>query len=74
MSLHDADAILLAEWLKPAVLIPVGLLSRLDARQLEAIIAHELAHIRRHDYLVNLTRCDFLASLVNIITFASRYK
>jgi len=42
--------------LKPVVLLPAGLLSGLDARQLEAIIAHELAHIRRHDYLINLVQ------------------
>jgi beta-lactamase regulating signal transducer with metallopeptidase domain len=41
-------------WLKPIVLVPSGLLAGLPAAQLEALLAHELAHIRRHDYLVNL--------------------
>lgn len=41
-------------WLRPVILVPVGALSGLDAAQVEAILAHELAHIRRHDYLVNL--------------------
>ncbi|MEM7013017.1 MAG: M56 family metallopeptidase, partial [Verrucomicrobiota bacterium] len=41
-------------WMKPVVLLPVGLLSGLSTQQLEALIAHELAHIRRHDYFVNL--------------------
>lgn len=41
-------------WLRPVILIPVGALNGLNPQQLEAIIAHELAHIRRHDYLVNL--------------------
>lgn len=41
-------------WLKPVVLVPAGMCLGLSARQLEAILAHELAHIRRHDYLVNL--------------------
>jgi beta-lactamase regulating signal transducer with metallopeptidase domain len=41
-------------WLKPVVLMPASALSALSPEQLEAIIAHELAHIRRHDYLVNL--------------------
>jgi beta-lactamase regulating signal transducer with metallopeptidase domain len=41
-------------WLKPMVLVPVGLVAGLSAAQLEAILAHELIHIRRHDYLVNL--------------------
>ena len=41
-------------WLKPVVLVPAGLLTGLSTEQLEALLAHELAHIRRHDYLVNL--------------------
>ena len=41
-------------WLRPVILIPVGALTGLNPQQLEAIIAHELAHIRRHDYLINL--------------------
>ena len=41
-------------WLRPAVLIPVGCLTGLSSIQVEAIFAHELAHIRRHDYLVSV--------------------
>jgi len=41
-------------WLKPLVLLPVSAVSGLSSEQLEAVIAHELAHVRRHDYLVNL--------------------
>ncbi len=44
-------------WLRPSILVPVAALSGLTAPQLEAILAHELAHIRRHDYLVNLLQC-----------------
>lgn len=40
--------------IKPLVLLPVAALSGLSPQQLEAILAHELAHVRRHDYLVNL--------------------
>jgi D-alanyl-D-alanine endopeptidase (penicillin-binding protein 7) len=40
--------------LKPCVLLPVALLSRLPVDLLEALLAHELAHVRRWDYLVNL--------------------
>jgi len=43
-------------WLRPVVLLPAGLLTGLPADQLESILAHELAHIRRHDYLVNLVQ------------------
>ncbi len=41
-------------WLRPAILVPVGMLAGMPAGQIEAILMHELAHIRRHDYLVNL--------------------
>jgi GWxTD domain-containing protein len=40
--------------LRPIILMPVGLLTGLPAGQVEAILLHELAHIRRADYLVNL--------------------
>jgi uncharacterized protein (TIGR03435 family) len=41
-------------WLKPVVLIPIGALAGLPSEQVEALLIHELAHIRRHDYLVNI--------------------
>ncbi len=41
-------------WMRPIVLLPVAALANLTPAQVEAILAHELAHIRRHDYLVNL--------------------
>ena len=41
-------------WLRPVILLPASALTGLTAQQLEAILAHELAHIRRYDYLVNL--------------------
>ncbi|GAB3656877.1 hypothetical protein GCM10028791_29040 [Echinicola sediminis] len=40
--------------LKPVILIPTGLLLNTPPAQLEAIIAHELAHIKRYDYLINI--------------------
>lgn len=45
---------LAAGHLKPVILIPAGLLTGLPAAQIEAVLLHELAHIRRHDYIVNL--------------------
>ncbi len=39
--------------LRPIVLLPVGIATNLSAQELEAILLHELAHIRRHDYLFN---------------------
>ncbi|MNK31455.1 Methicillin resistance mecR1 protein [compost metagenome] len=41
-------------WLKPVILVPVGLLNNIPHDQVESILLHELAHIRRSDYLVNL--------------------
>jgi beta-lactamase regulating signal transducer with metallopeptidase domain len=51
-------------FLKPVVLLPASALGGLTPQQLEAILAHELAHIRRHDYLVNL-----LQTLVETVLF-----
>ena len=51
-------------WLRPVVLLPISALAALSPRQVEAILAHELAHIRRHDYLVNL-----LQTLVETLLF-----
>jgi beta-lactamase regulating signal transducer with metallopeptidase domain len=41
-------------WVKPVILLPVAAFAGLSPSQVEAILAHELAHIRRHDFLVNL--------------------
>jgi beta-lactamase regulating signal transducer with metallopeptidase domain len=40
--------------LRPIILLPAGLIFQLSPTQLEAIIAHELAHVKRHDYLINM--------------------
>jgi GWxTD domain-containing protein len=49
-----ADTPLVIAHLRPVILVPVGLLAGLPPDQVEAILAHELAHILRRDYLVNL--------------------
>jgi len=41
-------------WLRPVILLPASALTGLSSEQLEALLAHELAHIRRYDYLVNM--------------------
>ena len=43
-------------YMRPVILMPVGLLAGLPAAQVEAILLHELAHVRRSDYLVNLVQ------------------
>jgi len=50
--------------LKPAILVPFGLLTNLPPHEVEAILIHELAHIRRRDYFFNLLQC-----FVDIIFF-----
>ncbi|WP_421938708.1 M56 family metallopeptidase [Pedobacter sp.] len=43
-------------YLKPVVLFPVALVNQLDTDQVEAILIHELSHIRRNDFLLNLIK------------------
>jgi uncharacterized protein (TIGR03435 family) len=54
VELPQIDVPLVVGCLRPVVVLPIAALSSLNAAQVEAIIAHELAHVRRHDYLVNL--------------------
>ena len=51
-------------WFRPVILLPASALTGLSPEQLEALLAHELAHIRRHDYLVNMFQ-----TLVDILGF-----
>lgn len=48
------DAPTVIGWLRPTILLPVGALTGLSVQQIEAVLSHELAHIKRHDYLVNV--------------------
>jgi len=41
-------------YLKPVILFPIGMINRLDPANVEAILAHELAHIAHRDYLFNI--------------------
>jgi len=51
-------------WLRPIILLPASALTGLTSEQLEALLAHELAHIKRLDYLVNM-----LQTAVEILGF-----
>ena len=51
-------------WLGPVVFLPVAAFSNLTPSQVEAILAHELAHVRRHDFVVNV-----LQTLVETLLF-----
>lgn len=51
-------------FIKPVILLPASIISHLSFQQIEAILLHELAHIKRNDYLVNL-----LQSAIELILF-----
>lgn len=51
-------------YLKPLILMPLGIANCLSINEIEAILAHELAHIKRYDYLVNI-----IQSIIETILF-----
>ena len=51
-------------YLKPIILLPVAAMNQLSLPQVEAVLLHELSHIRRYDYLVN-----FIVSLVQTLFY-----
>ena len=59
-----ADAPMVVGWLTPIVLMPVSTFTTLSPEQIRAVMAHELAHIRRFDHLVNA-----LQSVIEIVLF-----
>jgi len=52
-----------AGWWRPVVLVPAALVTGMPPELLEALLAHELGHVRRHDYLVNLVQTAIEALL-----------
>ena len=53
---HRAPVPLVVGWLRPLVLVPATAVTGLSSEQLRAVLCHELAHVRRHDPLVNLAQ------------------
>jgi bla regulator protein BlaR1 len=51
-------------YLKPIILVPVGMFNGLSTAELETIFLHELAHIKRHDYVINM-----IQSFIEVIFF-----
>jgi bla regulator protein blaR1 len=51
-------------FLKPLILIPIAAVNNLSVQQLEAVLLHELSHIKRQDYIINL-----LLSLIQTILY-----
>lgn len=51
-------------YLKPVILLPVAAMSQLTTAQVEAVLLHELSHIRRHDYILN-----FVVSVIHTLLY-----
>jgi len=51
---NQVDSLVVLGWLKPVVLVPAAAFLALSPEALEALLAHELAHVRRRDFLANL--------------------
>ncbi len=49
-----ASGPMIAGYLKPAVIVPAGMITMLPVSQIETILMHELYHLKRGDYLVNI--------------------
>lgn len=58
------DSPLVFGWVRPVVLFPLATINGMSVENLEALLVHELIHIRRHDYLINL-----LQSVVEVLLF-----
>lgn len=59
-----AKAPMVIGYLKPIVVVPVGIFTQLPFNQVEALLAHELAHIKRNDFLLNI-----IQSVVELLFF-----
>ena len=59
-------------FLKPVILVPLAAISHLTPQQLEAVLLHELAHIRRYDYLVNLL-INFIQTILYFNPFVKAF-
>ncbi|MEJ7586466.1 MAG: M56 family metallopeptidase [Ferruginibacter sp.] len=51
-------------FINPVILFPVALINHLSIQQIEAVLLHELAHIKRNDYLIN-----FIQSIIEMVLF-----
>ena len=54
-------------YLKPIILLPIAAFNHLSVQQVEAIVLHELSHIRRNDYLINIL-VSVISEIVVLIT------
>lgn len=63
LSVH-VDVPSVTGFIKPIILLPVAIINHLSVEQLNAVLLHELAHIKRNDYLLN-----FFQSIISLILF-----
>lgn len=61
---EELDSPITIGWIRPMILLPASLVTGMTPSYLEALIAHELAHIARFDYLVN-----FIQNLIEMVLF-----
>ncbi len=59
-------------YLKPVILIPAAAVTNLTPQQLESVLLHELAHIRRNDYLINLV-INFIKAILYFNPFVKAF-
>lgn len=59
-------------YLKPVILVPLAAMNNLTSQQMEAVLLHELAHIKRYDYLVNLI-INFIQAILYFNPFVKAF-
>lgn len=57
---------------KPVILVPLAAINHLTPAQLEAVLLHELSHIRRYDYLINLL-INFIQTILYFNPFVKAF-
>lgn len=59
-------------FLKPVILMPLAAINHLSVQQMESVLLHELSHIRRHDYLINLV-INFIQAILYFNPFVKAF-
>jgi len=59
-------------YLKPVILIPMAAINHLSTQQVEAVLLHELSHIKRYDYLINLV-INFIRTILYYNPFVNAF-
>lgn len=59
-------------FLKPVILMPMAAINHLSVQQMESVLLHELSHIRRHDYFINLL-INFIQTILYFNPFVKAF-